>query len=58
MLFQEKWHEIVEIEDRWYEGYTKPTDVPVRYFRVRCRCGERFILRYNGLFDRWAARKI
>ena len=51
--WRERHYEIVQIEDRWYEGYIDSRRVPLRYFRVRSLEGERFILRYNELFGAW-----
>lgn len=46
-------YEIVQILDRWYEGYADSRRVPLRYFRVKTDEGEVFILRYNELFAAW-----
>jgi len=48
-------YEVVRIEDRWYEGGVRPGRPRLDYFKVRTRDGRRFILRYNALFDAWAA---
>jgi hypothetical protein len=50
-------YEIVQIVDRWYEGYVDSRRVPLRYFRVRTREGGVFILRYNEVFAAWAVVK-
>lgn len=47
-------YEIVQIVDRWYEGYMDARQVPLRYFRVRTREGKLFILRYHELFVAWS----
>ncbi len=41
------------IVDRWYEGHVSRQRVPQRYYRVETDDGQRFILRYNELFDAW-----
>jgi hypothetical protein len=46
-------YEITEILDRWYEGYVDPQRMPLRYFRVEIKGGERFIIRYHELFRAW-----
>jgi len=43
-------YEIVQIIDRWYEGYMDSRRMPLRYFRVRAHEGRQFILRYHELF--------
>jgi hypothetical protein len=43
---------IVEVVDRWYEEGTGRSRLD--YFKARTEGGETFIIRYNGLFDKWA----
>ena len=46
-------HCIIEITDRWFEGWNMPGRVGLDYYKVRTSNGE-YILRYNTLFDAWA----
>ncbi|HPW68902.1 MAG: hypothetical protein M0R18_07050 [Deltaproteobacteria bacterium] len=46
-------HCIIEITDRWFEGWNMPGRVGLDYYKVRTGKGE-YILRYNTLFDAWA----
>lgn len=41
------------ILDRWYEGHLSRQRVPQRYYRVLTEDGQRFVIRYNELFDAW-----
>lgn len=47
-------HEIEEIIDRWYQGGVSARDQKLDYFKVRTRDGQKYILRYNSLFDTWS----
>lgn len=49
-----KWHTVVGILDRWYEGRVDSTRLPMRYFRVQTTDGQRFILRYHEFFTAWS----
>ena len=41
--------------DRWYEGGRTATDPKLDYFKVAATHGGEYILRYNAMFDGWAA---
>ncbi len=58
ILWRDRWWEITEVVDRWYEGYVSPKKVPLRYYRVKTREGRFFLLKYNGLFDAWALKEL
>lgn len=45
---------VVEIIDRWYEGYRGPAALD--YFKVKADDGRLYLLRYNSLFDVWTIR--
>ena len=41
------------ILDRWYEGHLSRQRVPQRYYRVLTEENQRFVIRYNEVFDGW-----
>lgn len=45
---------VVEIIDRWYEGHPESREPYLNYFKVKAEDGKEYILRYNGLFDKWS----
>jgi len=45
---------VTAILDRWYEGCHAPGAPYLDYFKVAADDGQRYILRYNGMFDAWA----
>jgi hypothetical protein len=47
-------YHIVEIIDRWYEGSTHSSMPLLDYFKVKTDAGDSYIIRYNGLFDKWS----
>lgn len=47
---------VAQIVDRWYEGFIDARRMPLRYYKVRCRGGEEFILRYHERFCAWSLR--
>ncbi len=49
-----KRYQIVEIRDRWYEGGISRKSIRLDYYKVLAEDGGEYILRYNGLFDKWA----
>jgi hypothetical protein len=49
---------VIEIIDRWYEGGCDPGRPAMDYFKVTTDTGENFILRYNALFNAWAAKVV
>ena len=44
---------VEQVLDRWYEGHSDATRLPLRYFKVRTREGLIFILRHHELFRAW-----
>ncbi|MFQ5841194.1 MAG: hypothetical protein ACE5I8_02055 [Thermodesulfobacteriota bacterium] len=48
-----KRYQIVEIRDRWYEGGISRKSLRLDYYKVLAEDGGEYILRYNGLFDKW-----
>jgi len=46
---------VTAILDRWYEGTPEPGKPYLDYFKVLADDGRHYILRYNGMFDAWAA---
>ena len=46
--------QIVEVLDRWYEGSPDANMPYLNYFKVKAADGQEYILRYNGLFDKWS----
>jgi hypothetical protein len=53
-IWKGKRYGIVEIRDRWYEGGIAGRSIRQDYYKVVVENGDEFILRYNGLFDKWA----
>lgn len=49
-----KRYQVLEIRDRWYEGGISRSSVKLDYYRVLAEDGREYILRYNGLYDKWA----
>jgi hypothetical protein len=49
-----KRYQVLEIRDRWYEGGISRRSVKLDYYKVLAEDGREYILRYNGLFDKWA----
>ncbi|MDY0039387.1 MAG: hypothetical protein RBS57_03685 [Desulforhabdus sp.] len=47
-------YEVEAIIDRWYEGYTDSTRMPLRYFKVKTKDGRMFTLRYHEFFTAWS----
>jgi len=44
---------IIEITDRWYQGYVEP-DVPViDYFRVKTESGDQYLIKHDLEKDVW-----
>jgi len=53
-LWRHQEFEIERVLDRWYEGYRDSTRMPLRYYRIRTRGGEQFVLRYHEFFNAWS----
>jgi len=47
-------YHIIEIIDRWYEGSVDSSMPLLNYFKIKTDDGDRHIIRYNGLFDKWS----
>jgi len=54
--YQDRYWEISEILDRWYEGGLNPVRWEINYFKVRTPGVQVFILRYSSLLDSWSVR--
>jgi hypothetical protein len=52
-IWKGKRYRIVEIRDRWYEGGISRRSIKLDYYDVLAEDGGEYILRYNGLFDKW-----
>ena len=50
--FRGRSYRVVDICDRWYEGYCR--SVQLDYFKVLAEDRQYYILRYNSLFDAWS----
>ena len=50
--FRGRQYRIVDIADRWYEGYSAPAHLD--YFKVIADAQQHCILRYNSLFSAWS----
>lgn len=44
---------IIEIIDRWYEGYKKTSTAKVNYFKVRTEFAGTYLLKYETESDGW-----
>jgi hypothetical protein len=44
---------IIEITDRWYEGYNKPPEKRSDYFRIKTDPGNSFLIRHDLEKDKW-----
>jgi len=53
-VYRGRRYRIVDIVDRWYEGGREPGGIRLDYYKTRTDTEETFLIRYNGLFDRWA----
>ncbi|RPH99354.1 MAG: hypothetical protein EHM72_11270 [Calditrichaeota bacterium] len=51
--FQNRFTEITEIVDRWYEGGIDVSRPALYYFKVRSMEGKLYLLRYDPLFNTW-----
>ena len=47
-------YHIIEIIDRWYEGSVDSSMPLLNYFKIKTDDGDRHIIRYNLLFDKWS----
>ena len=45
--------EIIEIIDRWYEGYNKPDIPTVNYFKVKTDMVGIYLIKHEIEYDRW-----
>jgi hypothetical protein len=52
--FSGREYHIVKIIDRWYEGSAQSSMPLLDYFKVKTEAGDRHIIRYNRLFDKWS----
>lgn len=53
-IWKGKRYGIVEIRDRWYESGISRRSIRFDYYKVLVEDGGEYIIRYNGLFDKWA----
>ncbi|MBN1829939.1 MAG: hypothetical protein JW884_12460 [Deltaproteobacteria bacterium] len=53
-IYRNRRRTIVEIPDRWYEGGRDWKIMGTDFFKVTTDTGETFIIRYQGLLDRWS----
>jgi len=50
-------HKLIKIKqvlDRWYEGGIKSSQPKLDYFKVLTENNQKYLLRYNSLFDAWS----
>jgi hypothetical protein len=52
--FRGREYHVAEIIDRWYEGSAHSSMPMLDYFKVKTADGDRYIIRYNRLFDQWS----
>ena len=50
-------YEILEITDRWYQGYTNPAEPASDYFKVKTANGDLFIIKHDIQKDVWLLYK-
>jgi hypothetical protein len=53
-IFQGRDYRVTGIIDRWHEGGVKTDQPYLDYFKVKADDGKQYLLRYNGLFDKWS----
>jgi hypothetical protein len=53
-IWKGKRYQVMEIRDRWYEGGISRRSARLEYFKVVTEDGGEYILRYNGIFDKWS----
>ena len=52
-LWNDKWFEVAEIDDRWYQGESNPEFPASDYFRVTVAGSGSFILKHDLAGDKW-----
>jgi hypothetical protein len=46
-------YNILQVTDRWYQGYMDPEQGASFYFRVATACGGQYLLKYEKEDDQW-----
>ena len=46
-------YEIIEITDRWYQGYSAPQTQASDYFKVKTEGGNQYLLKHDLEMDGW-----
>ncbi|MGA1874592.1 MAG: hypothetical protein ACMUIA_03185 [bacterium] len=54
IVFKKKSIKIKQILDRWYEGGAEAKQPKLDYFKVLTETNQKYLLRYNTLFDAWS----
>ena len=45
---------IKQVLDRWYEGGMRASQPKMDYFKILTENDQKYLLRYNSLFDAWS----
>lgn len=54
MVLDSRMIKITQILDRWYEGGVKTDQPKLDYFKVLTEKNQKYLIRYNSLFDSWS----
>ena len=56
--YQDVWHQVTEILDRWYEGGVESNRPIVSYFKVKTDQQQIFLLQYFVAAEKWGACRL
>ena len=54
IILEKKLIKIKQVLDRWYEGGIRAGQPKMDYFKILTENNQKYILRYNSLFDAWS----
>ena len=54
IILEKKIIKIKQVLDRWYEGGIQSGQPKMDYFKILTENNQKYILRYNSLFDAWS----